>query len=409
MVLGRRTLLRLLATAVVVASVAAVEVAEAAAARPAPARGATVSKPPELRWKRVPSARFYNVQVFRNGHKILSRWPRRARFDLHRKWKQGNRTRHFRPAVYRWYVWPHRRYQYGHRIVRSWFKAGKRPRNTVRPTLSGSAREGARLLASGGRWTGTRPISVTYRWQRCNSLGQACLDVQGEREPSYLLSAADIDARIRVVVTGTNWLGERSVATAPTRAVLPAAPVLVDPPELRGRPQVGRILTSDVGAWSSSRSLSYRLRWDVCRHDRCRTVAVGTGRSLLLQPSMFLRTVRVVVTASNAGGRATAATARTARIGLILRGTPLEDRLIGTIGSDAIFGVRADDLLRGGPGPDSLNGGRGRDRYESGSGDDSIKARDRDRDVIHCGGGSDKVLADRRDRVGPSCEAVDRG
>lgn len=37
-----------------------------------PRPGASVLKPPALRWARVPSARYFNVQIYRGGKKILS-------------------------------------------------------------------------------------------------------------------------------------------------------------------------------------------------------------------------------------------------------------------------------------------------------------------------------------------------
>ena len=40
-----------------------------------PAAGAVVKAPPLLRWKAVPRATFYNVQLYRNGVKVLSTWP----------------------------------------------------------------------------------------------------------------------------------------------------------------------------------------------------------------------------------------------------------------------------------------------------------------------------------------------
>lgn len=408
MFLARRSLLRLFMVTVIVGSVAVSEPASADAVLKKPGRGATVVNPPELKWKRVPSARFYNVQVYREGRKILSRWPRRARFDLNRSWRHRGHKIHFRAGIYRWYVWPHYRKRYGHRVVRSWFQAGRRPRNISPPRLSGSAREGALLVVSPGSWAGTKPIRVTYRWQRCNAEGMDCVDVVGQGAQSYLLSAADIGTRIRVIVTARNWLGERSATTTPTAAVLPAAPILVAPPQLRGPPQVGRLLITDLGAWASSRPLTYELRWEACRDGKCRRVADARGRSLVIRPWMVERTVRAVVTASNTGGSAAAATRLTKRVGLVLRGTQLADRLTGTGGSDVLAGRGADDVLRGGPGPDSLNGGPGRDRLAGGPGDDVLTSRDAKRDVVSCGGGADLALADRRDRVDASCEKIQR-
>jgi hypothetical protein len=70
-----------------------------------PARS-VVTGPTMLAWRAVPKTRFYNVQVYRNGRKILSRWPSRARFGLRRSWQHEGRRFRLRPGVYTWYVWP---------------------------------------------------------------------------------------------------------------------------------------------------------------------------------------------------------------------------------------------------------------------------------------------------------------
>jgi hypothetical protein len=65
-----------------------------------------VSVPPLLRWRRVAKARFYNVQVFRHGHKVLSAWPARARYRMHRRWTFRGRNYRLGPGSYTWLVWP---------------------------------------------------------------------------------------------------------------------------------------------------------------------------------------------------------------------------------------------------------------------------------------------------------------
>ena len=72
----------------------------------APAAGARVAAPPLLRWRATPKARFYNVQVYRKGRKILSLWPSRSRFRMSRSWQHQGRTFRLKPGVYTWYVWP---------------------------------------------------------------------------------------------------------------------------------------------------------------------------------------------------------------------------------------------------------------------------------------------------------------
>ena len=47
-----------------------------------------------LRWTKVRGARYYNVQLLRDGRKLLSAWPGRPRFKLERAWRfNGHRFR----------------------------------------------------------------------------------------------------------------------------------------------------------------------------------------------------------------------------------------------------------------------------------------------------------------------------
>jgi hypothetical protein len=72
----------------------------------APAEEARVSEPPILDWVKVGKAAFYNVQLFRNGRKILSAWPVESRLKLRSTWRWNGRRWRLAPATYRWFVWP---------------------------------------------------------------------------------------------------------------------------------------------------------------------------------------------------------------------------------------------------------------------------------------------------------------
>jgi hypothetical protein len=79
------------------------------ASRPAlvtPAEGARLAVPPRFVWKTVPSADYYNLQLYRGGRKILSVWPAQPGFRVQHSWTFGGRTYVLTPGRYRWYVWP---------------------------------------------------------------------------------------------------------------------------------------------------------------------------------------------------------------------------------------------------------------------------------------------------------------
>jgi len=72
----------------------------------APPQGAVVTAPPLLRWTRVRDASYYNVQLRRDGHKVLTAWPAAPRLRLHTQWRFGGAAQQFGPGTYTWDVWP---------------------------------------------------------------------------------------------------------------------------------------------------------------------------------------------------------------------------------------------------------------------------------------------------------------
>jgi len=83
-----------------------------------PGSASSLSRPPMLRWRKIARASYYNVQLLRNGKKILSVWPTKPHYQLHSVWTfQGKRHRLGR-ATYRWRLWA----GYGHRSERRYGK-----------------------------------------------------------------------------------------------------------------------------------------------------------------------------------------------------------------------------------------------------------------------------------------------
>src|SRR5262249_11904952 len=86
------------------------------------------------------------------------------------------------------------------------------PSNVSSPFISGSTTVGQVLSTSVGTWTGTPPITYTFRWQRCDTSG-TCTDIPGATGTSYTLVQADVGDTIIVYVTATNALGSATEAS----------------------------------------------------------------------------------------------------------------------------------------------------------------------------------------------------
>jgi len=71
-----------------------------------PLQGQKVTKPPLLRWKAVPGATYFNVQVWRGSVKVLSAWPTGSRYQLTPSWTYAGKGQKLTPGTYVWYVWP---------------------------------------------------------------------------------------------------------------------------------------------------------------------------------------------------------------------------------------------------------------------------------------------------------------
>jgi hypothetical protein len=74
--------------------------------RPVPRRAAAAVPARIFVWPPVPHARFYDIQFFRNGRRILRAAPTAPRFRLRLKWSFRGRSLELKPGTYVWVVRP---------------------------------------------------------------------------------------------------------------------------------------------------------------------------------------------------------------------------------------------------------------------------------------------------------------
>lgn len=181
------------------------------------------------------------------------------------------------------------------------------PTNTSRPTISGTAQDGALLTASTGTWTGA-PTAYAYQWQRCDSAGGGCGGIAGANSKQYTVSAADVGHRLRVTVTASNAGGSGSATSDPTAVVKASgsAPANTKAPTLSGTPQQGATLKVDPGSWSGTTPISFDYTWQRCDKNgsNCSTFIVHNAgaTSYTLGASDVGHTMRVEVQATNTHG-----------------------------------------------------------------------------------------------------------
>jgi hypothetical protein len=85
--------------------------------------------------------------------------------------------------------------------------AGGHPANSSAPTITGSAMVGQTLTGAPGTWVGEQPITYSYHWLRCDAQGNACTQISGATQTSYLLVNADEGRTVRFKVVARNARG----------------------------------------------------------------------------------------------------------------------------------------------------------------------------------------------------------
>ena len=174
------------------------------------------------------------------------------------------------------------------------------------PTISGTPQVGKPLAVTNS--TPNPPTAtITDQWEVCTGISCGAAVATGT---TYTPTAANVGHSIVVVETATDTsvtpAQTASAASAPTPAVLPAAPVSTAPPVISGLPQQGQVLRVVHATWTNTPA-SLTDVWEVCTGAACSPVFTGT--SYTVAATDVGHTIEVLETAKNAGGTATVASA----------------------------------------------------------------------------------------------------
>jgi hypothetical protein len=123
-----------------------------------------------------------------------------------------------------------------------------KPADFLLPVISGNAIAGQNLSTSTEGWSGTRPISYAYQWQRCTT---SCSNIGGATGSSYTLTSADQNALVQVMVTARNVAGSLEATS------LPVGPVTVSGPTIT---QIEAALQAILGAHGKNARIKSLLK-----------------------------------------------------------------------------------------------------------------------------------------------------
>lgn len=178
------------------------------------------------------------------------------------------------------------------------------------PSLTGTAEAGRTLTASPGTWRRDTD-DLDLRWLLCDDDGEQCAPLDGASGATLQLADAHVGRRLRVRVTATNAGGARTaVSAASARVQARRAPQVVAPPAVGGQATVGERLTATPGTWTDTPD-TVTYQWLRCA-PACAELPGETSPRYRLDGADAGATLRVDVTAANAGGATTVTSAPSA-------------------------------------------------------------------------------------------------
>jgi hypothetical protein len=138
-----------------------------------------------------------------------------------------------------------------------------------------------------------------------------------------------------VRVTATNAWGSGEADSSTTVPVQGVAPANATAPTVSGTPRQGDALSADKGTWTGSTPLSYAYTWQRCTTtgSPCAAIAGATSATYVPTSTDVGAKLRVIVTATNTAGSASATSGATA---VVANGsTPVGDPMVVAAGDIA--------------------------------------------------------------------------
>jgi hypothetical protein len=187
------------------------------------------------------------------------------------------------------------------------------PISTASPVLSGAAGVGRTLSTTAGAWSPALS-TFAYQWLRCAADGSGCAAIPGATDADYVLVASDADHTLEARVSATDAAGT-TAALSDRSGVVVAVPAATASPRISGHAQIGKKLSGHHGSWTSFPT-DYRYQWLRCntRGRFCRQIRHATHATFRVTKRDAGHRLRLLVSALNAAGSATATSRPTARV-----------------------------------------------------------------------------------------------
>ena len=140
--------------------------------------------------------------------------------------------------------------------------------------------------------------TLAYQWQRSPD-GSTWTDIAGATSAAYELTAADVGAKVRLLVSASNPDGTSSRATGATATVKAAPPVNARRADRHGRDPARHHLSASQGTWTGP-GLTFAYQWQHDSGSGFTDIAGATGTTYPLGVADVGTSLRVRVTATNA-------------------------------------------------------------------------------------------------------------
>jgi hypothetical protein len=141
---------------------------------------------------------------------------------------------------------------------------------------------------------------------------------------SFLPRALGGAAIVAGLVAALTLFAGSGLAVSDTAAQANYAPQNTAAPTISGTPEVGQTLTASNGTFTSDTTPTYTYQWQGCdaQGNNCTSITGATSQTYAVQSADVGKTLRVVVTATNASGASSATSAQTAVVTTAVVKTP---------------------------------------------------------------------------------------